>query len=236
MDYRTLDWDSNFFGISVGEIVQPEPEMLLSALSELREGGIKLVYCASDQALAQDCLTQFGGLLADKKTTLTADFDIENLNGSAVDDDLVEPYTDSMPMGDFEHLAVQSGEYSRFSIDPKLPRDKFISLYKTWIDKSLKKEIASEVLVIHDNDSIAGMVTLGDKSGRGDIGLIAVGTEYRGKGYGYKLVRAAQQWFVEHGYERGQVVTQGNNHPAVNLYKKCGYEIEKVEHFYHFWL
>ena len=69
-----------------------------------------------------------------------------------------------------------------------------------------------------------------------DIGLIAVNRNYRGKRFGEMLVRHAQYWFINNGYNIGQVVTQGTNIPACNLYKKCGYSVEKVEYFYHFWL
>jgi dTDP-4-amino-4,6-dideoxy-D-galactose acyltransferase len=80
------------------------------------------------------------------------------------------------------------------------------------------------------------MVTLDEENGRGNIGLIAVGRNYRGKEYGQKLVRASQRWFISHEYNHGQVVTQRQNLPACNLFSKCGYSIEKVEYFYHFWL
>lgn len=141
-----------------------------------------------------------------------------------------------MPIADLEALAIQSGPYSRFSVDPKLPEEKFIELYKIWINRSLKKEIADEVLVIREGENVVGMVTLGEKDGKGDIGLIAVERDRRGRKYGEALVRAAQCWFIRRGYEFGQAVTQGGNIPACSLYKKCGYSVEKVEYFYHFWL
>ena len=80
------------------------------------------------------------------------------------------------------------------------------------------------------------MVTLGNKNGKGDIGLLAVGADYRGRNYGRILVQAAQKWFLTNGYQEGQVITQGDNYPAYHLYEKCGYSVEKVEYFYHFWL
>ena len=80
------------------------------------------------------------------------------------------------------------------------------------------------------------MVTLGEKNLRGDIGLIAVHPDHRGKKMGENLVYAAQTWFRSHGYTEGQVVTQGRNNAACNLYTKCGYVVEKEEYFYHIWL
>jgi dTDP-4-amino-4,6-dideoxy-D-galactose acyltransferase len=141
-----------------------------------------------------------------------------------------------MPISDIEGLAIESGEYSRFSVDTNLPREKFVDLYKIWINRSLSKEIASEVLVIREEDRVVGMVTLDDKNGRGEIDLIAVNRNCRRKKYGEKLVRAAQHWFLANGFEFGEVVTQGANIPAIKLFKKCGYSIESIKYFYHFWL
>lgn len=80
------------------------------------------------------------------------------------------------------------------------------------------------------------MVTLGVKNGRGDIGLFAVDPSMRRRNLGVALVRAAQEWTRRKGLRFAQVVTQGKNIAACRLYEKCGYRIEKVDFFYHFWL
>jgi dTDP-4-amino-4,6-dideoxy-D-galactose acyltransferase len=237
MRYEILDWDTDFFGIKVGRFTNPQLELqeLSEILSEMKKKNVKLVYFPAEKEIEITAAKRLGGFLADKKTTFAIDFSIVNLTES-IPTDLVKPFKDSMSVKEFENLAIQSGELSRFAVDPNFPKDKFISLYKTWMKKSLQKEIASEVLFINDENRIAGVVTLGEKKGRGDIGLFAVDKKYRGKKFGEMLVRAAQKWFIDHGYKYGQVVTQGQNTPAGNLYKKCGYSVEKVEYFYHFWL
>ena len=237
MEYQILDWDSDLFGVKVARIADPSlpTEKLTDLLSVLKQQCVKLVYWSSGRECDDDEAKRLCGHLVDTKTTFAMDFRSLNLDDfNSID--IVEAYSQSMPIADIEDLAIQSGEYSRFAVDPNLPREKYLALYKIWINRSLDKEIASEVLVIQEAGRVVGMVTLGEKNRRGDIGLIAVGTSYRGKKYGYKLVRAAQRWFVKNGYIFGQVVTQGMNIPACNLYKKCGYSIEKIEYIYHFWL
>lgn len=237
MTYEILDWDSNFFEVKVARITQSRlgTQPLAQAISELRKENVRLAYWPSLDKIDPKVIEQFGGLLADRKTTFAINLGSIDF-ASVLSTDIVVPFAESMNVGDLERLAIQSGEYSRFASDPNIPREKFISLYTSWINESIRKKIASEVLVILDSEKIAGMVTLGEKSGRGDIGLIAVDSEYRGRRYGEQLVRAAQKWFVAHGYDCGQVVTQGNNIPACHLYRKCGYSIEQVAYFYHFWL
>jgi len=86
-----------------------------------------------------------------------------------------------MSSNELEKLSIQSGKYSRYSVDKNIKRDKFEKLYTIWIKRSIGKEIADEVLVILDNGNIAGMITLGNKNGKGDIGLLAVESRFRGK-------------------------------------------------------
>ena len=235
--YQILDWDSDFFGLRVARISEPRltARELSVLLLELKRSHTRLVYWPSDRKVDGDVIKKLHGHLADVKTTFAIDFGTLDLD-QCVATDIVEIYTQSMPMAGIVDLAIQSGEQSRYATDPNIPREKFVDLYTIWIKRSLKKEIAAEVMIIPGDDRVRGMITLGEKNGRGDIGLIAVDRDSRGKRYGEKLVRAAQRWFVDNGYELGQVVTQGKNIPACNLYKKCGYHVETVEFFYHFWL
>lgn len=237
MNYQILDWDSNFFEINIAKITSPilEREALSEILSELKDNGIKLVYWPSAIEVSSNIITPLGGILADTKTTFTTHFTPSDYK-QRISDINIEPFHDSMSIDSIERLAIQSGEYSRFAVDPKFPREKFISLYKSWAKRSLDKSIASEVLVIREGEKTVGFVTLGEKNNRGDIGLIAIDSAFRGRKYGEKLVSASQRWFAYNGFKSGQVVTQGNNLPACNLYKKCGYEINRIEYFYHFWL
>lgn len=237
MDSQILEWDTEFLGKRVARISveRPGEKGLREILSNMHKNGIRLAYWASPQKLAASEADALGGYLVDRKTTFTMDFG--KLKPGNLDiADTIKPYNPSMPIGDLERLAVQSGEYSRFSVDPYFPKEKFVELYTTWIRKSLAKELADEVLTIQQDKKVVGMVTLGNKNGRGDIGLIAVEESCRGKGYGETLVRSAQNWFVRHQFKVGQIVTQGDNIPACKLYRKCGYSIEKTEYFYHFWL
>jgi len=234
MKYQILKWDSDFFGIKVAKITEPElTEVDLSnIILDIRQKGVKLVYwAASDE---YNFAKKLGGILVDKKTTFA--IDLKNLNLKDDYSDIVEAYSPDMNTRELKDLAIQSGKYSRFAVDPNFKREKFIALYETWIKQSISKEIAKEVLVIRESNKIVGMITLGEKNGKGDIGLLAVDHSCRGKKYGKALVISAQQWFITNEYSLGQVVTQGLNIPACNFYKKCGYSVGKIEYFYHFWL
>ena len=238
MRYKIVDWDTAFFGILVARIDYPNVtnQELLDILFHLKKKRVQLVYWPANKKLEEkNILKWFNINLVDKKTTFVKDF--RNMTcEQVVHPALVKSYSPSMSTNDVVSLAIQSGKYSRFAVDPHIAREKFEALYRIWMHRSLNKEIAEEVLVIQYNGCVVGMITLGNKHGRGEIGLLAVDRTYRRQKFAEKLIRAAQCWFIKNGYEFGQVITQEANIPACNLYKKCGYSIEKIEYYYHFWL
>ena len=240
MQHELLEWDSNFFGFPVARILGPKisADALLKAVLDLKSRGIALIYWASHEIKPSPTIAQLNGHLADIKTTFCLDLTDPNTAARIAVDSPgtnIVPFDPTMSMSEAEALAVQSGEYSRFALDKKIPRDRYEDLYKTWIGRSLKNEIAEEVLVVRDAGKLVGLITLGQKLDRGDIGLLAVDKYSRGSGIGTALVSAANSWFLKKKYKTAQVVTQGSNIPALRLYKKCGYRIETTEYVYHFW-
>jgi dTDP-4-amino-4,6-dideoxy-D-galactose acyltransferase len=235
MEFQLLDWDSSLLGKKVAKIKSniTSCDQLKQIVSMLRNKEVKLAYYESQIRLPYEVEQEYNGKIVDIKTTYFTKYkhnnDITLCNN-------IRPYESSIPISNMIRLAIQSGKYSRFNVDPNFPKNKFIAIYSIWIKKSIYKELAKEVLVYLEDNSVVGMITLGEKNNRGDIGLIAVDKNYRGKGYGKSLVRAAQIWFINNGYQTGQVITQGNNISACKLYSSCGYSVEKKTYFYHFWL
>jgi dTDP-4-amino-4,6-dideoxy-D-galactose acyltransferase len=238
MPWQLLDWDSRFFGFGV---VRVDPALDAAALEPLlamlKQQGVRLVYWPAAQTQDAALIDGLGGALVDRKTTFSTGLPARG--ASQVTTEEVRPYAHDVPLAELEYLAVQSGQYSRYALDPRIPPGKFAELYRLWIGKAVQAldgEATAQVLLIRDGGITAGMVTLGEKQGIADIGLIAVHPQHRGKRYGEKLVTAAQQWFVTRAFCQAQVVTQGDNLPACRLYGKCGYTVSRVENFYHFWL
>lgn len=242
---KILEWDSRFFGFNVAEI-----EGEISSLDELydqlamaRKKNIKLLYwrMPSQNQLVENQVVDSGGLLVDVKCTYETGFPVPGKDGApgingTIKNVVVTSFEQEMGLNNLEELAVASGRYSRFSRDSKIPTEKFEEMYRIWIRESINKNIADDVLVLCIDGQVAGMVTVLEKHGIGYIGLLSVDDRYRGKGYGSELVRQASSWFVEHGYQRGRVVTQKENQAACNLYEKCGYYLLSAERFFHFWL
>ncbi len=237
--FQILDWDSEFFGMTVARILPDKlstPE-LERTIASLKENGVTLAYWASDpsDAASQQAARSCSGFLADRKTTYL--IDLEGAPGMACGGDWVmEEYAGAAPNDELVSLALQAGAYSRFRIDPRMPDGKFVALYKRWIESSVNRKIADTVLVVRHSGRIVGMVTVGEKNGRGDIGLIAVDAGMRGKNVGVSLVRGALEWMRGKRFRFAQVVTQGENAAACRMYERCGYRVEKIEFVHHFWI
>lgn len=237
--FQILDWDSNFFGIPIAKIIPDKlaVEELDQVLSCLKQEKVRLVYWASNpnDEGSQIAAQLLHGFLADKKITFVIDISqIPEQSDSF--DWVIEEYSDTLPCADLEDLAIQAGICSRFKGDSRIPEKKFVDLYRLWIRKSVNRQMADAVLVARQSGNIVGMVTVVEKNGRGSIGLLAVNGDMRGKTLGVALVWAAQAWARGKGLRFAQVVTQGENIASCKLYEKCGYRIEKVEYFYHFWI
>lgn len=217
-------------GIPTAKITSISPQIL----AEAKQAGIKLIYFVAPESDANQIklARELGGVLVDYKITY-----LLNLKHISVSQDPeIKSYADKIPSDALINLAYESGLYSRFRADPALTEQQFKLIYKAWITNSVNHSVADDVLVISENNELLGMVTVGKKNNRGDIGLLAVSESARGKNIGTRLVRAAQYYFIQKGFTQSQVVTQQTNIPACKLYEKCGYHIEKTECFFHIWL
>jgi dTDP-4-amino-4,6-dideoxy-D-galactose acyltransferase len=239
-NFSILDWDSARFGFPVGRLssaVQPAEIPILA--DQMRGQGVRLAYYTAPAGVRVDAaiLEQCGGRLADERVTYAADLDpSEAATPSEIADPLVVEYESNAVTGELISLARQSGEYSRFHSDRRVPPGVFEAIYDAWITRSARHEIADHVAVVIDGATTAGLVTVKAAGGESEIGLLAVDASKRGRGYGRALVHHALQWAQRRGCSRARVVTQHANRAACTLYERCGYSVERIENVYHLWL
>ncbi|HBC71705.1 MAG TPA: hypothetical protein DCZ38_02875 [Coxiellaceae bacterium] len=238
MKLTLLKLDTKLFGFKVAKILSPKlsQKKLQLILDKLKKQNVRLVYwpSASTDKISQKAATKLKGFLSSEQITYL--IDLKKITPPSDFISEVKIYQAKTPNTELKQLAIQAGTYSRFHTDPKLPKKLFHKLYNTWIKNSVNGSVATRVIVIPHKNKIIAMATLGTKNKRGDIGLLAVNKNFRGKKLGTKLIYAAQKYFIEEGYSKAQVVTQKANTAACHLYEKCGFHQEKIENFYHFWL
>lgn len=236
--WEPLPWDTDFLGFGVGRLQarQLGTGELAEQVTAARGAGLKLLYlvAAPDDERSNRSARQAGAWLADRKVTFAMPVAAEARELPV--SQAICPTT--LLTARLESLALQSGEYSRFRLDPRFGPSVFPRLYGLWLRNSLSRELAREVLVFapEAGPDALGLLTLGVKHERADIGLLAVDEQARGQQIGQQMVHAARQRTAAWGLAELQVVTQLGNEPACRFYRKCGFAEDAVEHIYHLWL
>lgn len=232
-----LGWDSEFFSIEIGRV---RTNRLSPAILEATDDwcAANAIDCLYFLAEANDAATiryaeDFGFELVDIRVTLARRI-------LAEEDAVVPPGptvrqcrpTDLAPL---RVVARNSYRDSRFYFDGRFPEAKCDSLYETWLEKSCS-DPAGVVLVAEWEGNPAGFVTC-DKvdASTGQIGLLGVSSSAQGLGLGKALMSAAVDWFRRQGFDRAQVVTQGRNVRAQQLYQRSGFFTQSVQLWYHRW-
>ncbi len=228
-----LDWDSTFFDIKIGRYITTHlSHYQIESLFKLKkENHYDLIYLFSESMdkRAEKLFSELQIVPFDQKVTYT---------GIVTDQTKLPQLPDNIRLfkgplkRDLLDLALLSGHESRFKKDPRLV-EKFDELYKSWVEKSLKGEMANAVFVYQDDSQIQGFVTVKKNGMNGQIGLISVHPSVQGKGIGTKLIDAAHWWYYQNQLHTCSVVTQFTNKAACNLYERNGYEASKKEDVFH---
>ncbi|MCG9879100.1 MAG: GNAT family N-acetyltransferase [Bacteroidia bacterium] len=225
MEIKRLEWDSDFFGYEVASCAGFSA--VESDLAALQNAPFKLLYVGLNQALTQAPDNFF---LADEKIVLEREI---GSNRSFLMDDGMEVLHENSEQ--LTNLALQSGLYSRFKVDPNFKNNEFEKLYAIWIENSLKKEEHQHVFAYISEGNLEGFVSISVKSGVLNIGLIAVNEHTRGKGIGKKLIDAVCNYAQQNGFKKISVVTQAANENAMNFYHKNSFQVVSRTFIYHVW-
>jgi dTDP-4-amino-4,6-dideoxy-D-galactose acyltransferase len=233
---KILDWDSDFLGYPVARVdsFSKEQREWKVILARLKIQGVKLAYWQVQpyNISFQEFAEENNGKLVDIKTT----YSIHLTKNECFANNSIEILEDKEPNKQLLNLGIQCGAYSRFSIDKNISHEKFEELYRLWIINSVKKSLADDVLVYKFQDRIVGLVTVYEKEKIGNIGLIGVDEDFRGRGIGKALLNAVKNYFFSKGIQKINVVTQGQNQAAYKLYESAGFDVLEQYEFYHFWL
>lgn len=224
---KYLAWDSDFFKKKIFR-VEIKKEEEISKLSELFNSvSFDLMYVFSTIELNLNFTFNF--FLADKKIIF-----YKKISPNSDRVQIPEIISVSKTSNQLYELAFLSGAFSRFKLDPILS-DKFEQLYMLWLEKSLSKEIASEVFVYNDGNNEIGFITIKKVENLAIIGLLAVDTLYAGKNIGTSLMRTVENWCINNGVNEIEVATQIDNINACNFYRKNGYITKQIDYIYHYY-
>lgn len=229
MTISCLQWDSNFFGLRIGkaEIYSVDDiENLQSMELELRNQH-DLIYIFNYTNKKVDFAT-----LVDVKVDYAKTVDPKEYNIH------VHSYENNSCTEQLYRLSLISGQHSRYNLDKKLPEGSYEALYRRWIEQSVCKNLADDVLVYTDNSIECGMVTyrINKDDNTARIGLVAVDNVIQGKGIGSSLVSSLESRLNKKGIDKLYVSTQEDNIQACKWYEKNGFSVDSKVEIYHWWI
>lgn len=231
MEIRSLQWDSDFFGLRIGraDILTKEGSLSLAErLSELkRDFDLLYVFDPNNVGFAAN-----GTWLVDEKILYSKPCEPRKQFPE------ISFYHASHPSADLYRLALVSGGYSRFKLDERLPKDSYERLYTRWIENACPKDGTNKQILISRDPQGAtkGMITIDHQGGLGHIGLVAVDPDARHQGIGGKIMSTLDGYLYSLGIKTLEVPTQKANTDACRWYEKNGFTVQSRTQIYHWWL
>ncbi len=241
-ELRELDWDTEFFGIKMGQVLlpsKPEPANFsesawLYTLEAARRQKYRFLYCPVDVIYpeASTIIAGHGGIIGDVLVTFVLDCSrgIQKINPSFK---IAEATAEDLK-GILE-IAATGFRDSRFMMDPHFQRSKAEQFYPSWLKESFSN--SEKIMVVKEERQVCGFISLKPESSTKTliIRLIAVKSSERGKGIGQFLVHQAIAAALHLNYPQVQVGTQLTNRAAINLYEKGGFRMRSAKYRYHIW-
>ena len=221
---QKLIWDSTFFGYKIGKVEINSILNVKDLINTIKNSPFDMVQVFSNQNLE----SVFKQNPIDLKLTYSKKVATATTNNHCIKS--VNKDLD----GTLVKLAKEAGIHSRYKTDKNLQL-KFEEMYETWMNKSLKRELAIEVFAYQDKNRINGMVTINKKLKKAEIGLIAVDNKAQSKGIGTQLLQSVENWALKQNLENICVATQEENYNACQFYEKNNYIISDKTYIYHVW-
>jgi dTDP-4-amino-4,6-dideoxy-D-galactose acyltransferase len=236
---RRLDWDSDFFGGSFGVIegVDAGPgdgrasaieALLATLLDEARaERYDHLIFrVPGDDTSAVHAAERAGLRLVDVGVDFACRFD-HDVRRPRPSPPGVRPWRErDLPA--LQEMAGTVFTYSRFGADPHFTPEQVESFHRQWI-ANLCNGLAREVLVFEAGGAPAGFISCAVNEDKGRIPLVASSVTHRRRGAGRAMIAGALDWFRMAGVRAVYVKTQASNVPAVNLYERSGFVLDRCE-------
>jgi ribosomal protein S18 acetylase RimI-like enzyme len=237
-----LEWDSNFFGYSVGclSLVGKSTNEAGRITSQLNTNhDYELIYIYVSPLDMQMCklLELIGAIDVGsriKYSLQVADVNTNELTKTAAQISKICPSTEHAER--LNELAQMSGVYSRFAIDPHFVSKEYARLYREWVSNNIKGADTIPLYIYTTASQVVGFVSLSHMSADTiSIDLLSVDPKYRGKGIATKLLLRALSYARKSLYTTVDVATQSINVPGRRLYEKLGFKQIEETKIYHFW-
>lgn len=233
IELKNKNWDSTFFDFDVGSLTLDKiiPLDTLNDLLANAKEKFRLLYLITNEKehvqlneFENNCTYIDERIIFEKVT---------NRNAHNQDNIIIE-YSEATNAADLYELAFESGKYSRFKMDGSFREEQFRCLYRLMIDNALTKGYADKIFV-KKSKKIEGFVTVKQRDDYLNIGLIGVNPEFQSTGVGSLLMKKVENYAIEIGANKIDVLTQKQNMAARQFYQKQGFHEARQEYIFHLW-
>lgn len=224
--WKLDNFDSEVLGFKVAKILEIESERYLKDLiNELVKNEIAYATyrIETNNLPLVHALQKSDFLIVDGIISLEIDLKSLEINLSPRNESN-HPEVREAGKKDLEELKrISSGLYvlSRIYNDSLISKKTADNFFMKWVENSIKGEVADSVLVWDEDGKILGYITLQKK---GQIPLIGVSKEARGKGIGKNLILSSFNKFKEWEVEKVRIETQVSNIAALRLDLDLGFK------------
>lgn len=229
-----VPFDSDLFGIRVFRTDH------LTLDDDL--GGCDLLYVFTPTMLPPEVLAKHGGVLIDVRLVYERRFPVPVRLADTPSRGLSFATLDERPLREGElgrliDLCLQSGINSRYFRDPRIPREWYRRLYRTWMLNSLNGQMAYGVMTARLHGTLQGFITMQEKAPKTtNLSLVGVAEGVRGQGIGTSLLIATLNHVVNtKRHEVVTVVTHGHNEALGRFYERQGFCLADSQYVYHCW-
>jgi dTDP-4-amino-4,6-dideoxy-D-galactose acyltransferase len=221
------DWDSDFFGREILEL----------EFDEDNQQDISSLLIQHPKAMWQ-CRTDIknfeivNSLLSQGFRWVSNTVRFENYS-------LGDLYDERLRLADSNDLkSIRSflpGLYSssRYCCPDFFSNDEADRFYATWVDKAYLGTFDDELLVYHNDNHLAGFVSIKYSSQHAKIGLVGIHPSFMGKGIGKNMLHAIQTRCVSKGVNSISVQTQLENISAIGLYSRVGFKVVGIDSWFY---
>ncbi len=231
--------DEERFGIRAARATGVTQDTLPVLLDFCRTNEVRFLIarCTASELAAAQAMETHGFFLTD-----TLVYYARNLVKSPIPADTGEVPVRAIRPGEEEQVksiaaASFQGYFGHYHADPRLDRAKCDETYTSWAVRScVSQDVADEVLVADDNDTLLGFATLRLNSPEeGEGVLFGVAPAAQGRGIYRSFMVRSMQWFLAQGCTRQVVSTQITNIAVQKVWTRVGFELSHAYYTFHKW-
>lgn len=235
---KKLDWDSKFFGFNIAYVSCLHlSENIMRIISEYVDTyNIRVIeyLCNCHDRRSVLIAEREGFSFVDIRLTFFRKLKDFKPSGSLLG--FVFRKANDNDINELEKMAGQIYTNSRYYFDDGFGVSKAKEYYESWIRKAVKGEFDNECWCLIDGTKIVAFCSLRfSKSKHAQIGLIGVDEKFLGQGVGKKMIQNVMLMLSCKGFSELEVVTQGRNYLAQNLYQSVGFKTKETQLWYHKW-